>query len=83
MVIYFRYVMGFFMRNFERQADLYSSVIMESPGATVSSLEKVAYFSGKTRDLPSWHHFSIRERIDFLMKTRENPGLIRRHNRFV
>jgi len=83
MVIYFRYVMGFFMRNFERQADLYSSVIMGSPGATVSSLEKVAYFSGKTRDLPSWHHFSIRERIDFLMKTRENPGLIRRHNRFV
>ena len=28
MVVYFRYVIGFFMRNFERQADLYSAEIM-------------------------------------------------------
>ncbi len=81
--VYFRYIMGFFMRNFERQADLYSSVIMGTPGHTISSLEKIALLSGKTRDLPSWHHFSIRERVDYLWRTLRDPGLIRHHNRFV
>jgi Zn-dependent protease with chaperone function len=47
MVVYFRYVMGFFMRHFERQADLYSAVIMKTPRATISSLEKIAFLSGK------------------------------------
>ncbi len=83
LVVYFRYVMGFFMRNFERQADLYSAKIMGTPGPTISSLEKIAYFSGNTMDLPSWHHFSIRQRIDCLLGTREDPDLGRRHNRFV
>jgi len=83
LVIYFRYVMGFFMRNFERQADLYSARIMGTPRLTISSLEKIAYFSGKTMDVPSWHHFSIRERIDCLLRTLDDPGLVRRHNRFV
>jgi Zn-dependent protease with chaperone function len=66
MVVYFRYVMGFFMRHFERQADLYSALIMGSPRETISSLEKIAILSGKIRDLPSWHHFSIRQRVDCL-----------------
>ena len=39
------------MRNFERQADLYSAVAMGTPMLTVSSLEKIAFFSGeKQRD---------------------------------
>ncbi len=83
LIVYFRYVMGLFMRNFERQADLYSSKTMGSPEPAIRSLEKIAYFSGKIRDLPSWHHFSIRQRIDCLMKTIKDPGLIRRHNRYV
>jgi tetratricopeptide (TPR) repeat protein len=83
MVVYFRYVMGFFMRHFERQADLYSALIMGSPGETISSLEKIAIMSGKIRDLPSWHHFSIRQRVDTLWKFLRDPGLIRKHNRFV
>jgi len=83
LVIYFRYVMGFFMRNFERQADLYSAKIMGTPVPTIKSLEKIAYFSGKIRNLPSWHHFSIKERVDCLAKTLDNSGLIIRHNRFI
>ena len=83
LIIYFRYVMGFFMRNFERQADLYSAEIMGTPIPTIKSLEKIAYFSGKTRNLPSWHHFSIRERVDCLTRTLEDPGLIKRHNRWI
>ena len=83
MFIYFRFVMGFFMRNFERQADLHSAVVMETPGPTISSLEKIALLSGKIRELPSWHHFSIKERVDFLWRILREPGLVRRHNRFV
>jgi Zn-dependent protease with chaperone function len=83
LLIYFRYIMGFFMRNFERQADLYSAVTMGTPGPTITSLEKIGVLSGKIRDLPSWHHFSIRERVEYLWRTIKDPGLVRRHNRFI
>jgi Zn-dependent protease with chaperone function len=83
MVLYFRYVLGFFMRHFERQADLHSAVVMGSPSETISSLEKIAIMSGKIRDLPSWHHFSIRQRVDTLWRVLRDPGLIRKQNRFV
>ncbi len=83
MIVYFRYVMGFFMRHFERQADLYSALMMGGPGQTISSLETIAILSGKIRDLPSWHHFSIRQRVEWLWKFLRDPGLVRKHNRFV
>jgi hypothetical protein len=83
MVVYFRYVMGFFMRHFERQADLYSALTMGGPSETISSLEKIAIMSGKIRDLPSWHHFSIRQRVDYLLRFLRDPGVIRKHNRFI
>lgn len=83
MIIYFRYIMGFFMRHFERQADLYSAAAMGTPLPTISSLEKIAALSGKIRDLPSWHHFSIKERVDFLWRTTHDTALRKKHNRFV
>jgi Zn-dependent protease with chaperone function len=83
LIFYFRYVMGFFMRNFERQADLYSAVTMGTPKPTISSLEKIACLSEKSKDLPNWHHFSIRERVDCLLKMLKDPGLVKRHNRFL
>ncbi|MBW1797134.1 MAG: M48 family metalloprotease [Deltaproteobacteria bacterium] len=83
LFVYFRYIMGFFMRNFERQADLYSAMTMGTPMPAISSLERIALLSGKIRDLPSWHHFSIRERVDTLWRAIKDPGLIKRHNRFV
>ena len=75
LLIYFRYVMGFFMRHFERQADLYSALAIGTPEYTVSSLEKIAFAGGKSRDLPSWHHFSISERVACLRRTIGDPGL--------
>ncbi|MBN1104599.1 MAG: M48 family metalloprotease [Deltaproteobacteria bacterium] len=83
MFLYFRYVMGFFMRHFERQADLFSAVTMGGPRETISSLEKIAFLSGKIRDLPSWHHFSIRERVECLTRFISDPGVFKRHNRFL
>lgn len=83
LLVYFRFIMGFFMRHFERQADLYSAVLMESPLETIRSLEKIALLSGKIRELPSWHHFSIKQRVDCLWRMMKKPGLVKRHNRFL
>lgn len=83
MLVYFRFVMGFFMRSFERQADLSAAVTMGHPGPVARSLERIAEVSGKIRDLPSWHHFSIRERVECLERAGADPGVVKRHNRFV
>jgi len=83
LLVYFRFVMGFFMRHFERQADLYSAAVMGTPIFTIRSLETIAFLSGKSRDIPSWHHFSIKERVAYLMRAYQEPDLMRRHDRFV
>ncbi len=83
LIIYFRYVMGFFMRHFERQADLYSARVMGTPKYTISSLERIALMSGKSRNIPSWHHFSIRQRVDCLRNAAREPSLLKRQTRFV
>jgi Zn-dependent protease with chaperone function len=82
-VLYFRYVFGFFIRNFERQADLYGLTVVGEPGPLVSALEKVAFHSGNIREVPSWHHFSIKQRVDFLLAAARMPALVGRHQRKV
>ncbi len=81
LILYFRYLFGYFMRNCERQADLYALQVLGHPFTLVSSLQKIAFHSGEIEDLPSWHHFSIRQRIQMLLAAHENPALIREHNR--
>jgi len=81
LVLYFRYIFGFFMRNSERQADLYALGLVGDPFTLVSSLQKIAFHSGQIEDLPSWHHFSIRQRIDFMMRAYRQPDLARNHDR--
>ena len=81
MILYFRFIFGYFLRNSERQADLYAMELVGDARPLVSSLEKIAFRSGRIEDLPSWHHFSIRQRIDFLVEAFKNRDLVRRHNR--
>ncbi|MBF0474308.1 MAG: M48 family metalloprotease [Deltaproteobacteria bacterium] len=83
LVLYFRYLFGFFMRNFERQADLYALEILPQPIRVATALEKIAFYSGNIRDLPSWHHFSVRERVEYIIKCLNNPDWITRHNQKV
>ena len=83
MVVYFRYILGFFMRNFERQADLYALQTMASSAPLVRVFERIAWLSGDIRDLPSWHHFGIGQRIDCLRRCEQDPRQIRRHDRKV
>ncbi len=81
MVLYFRFIFGYFLRNSERQADLYAMELIGDPQPLISSLEKIAFRSGRIEDLPSWHHFSIRQRVEFLVEAFKNRRLVRRHDR--
>ena len=83
MLVYFRIIFGFFMRNFERQADLCAMTTMGDAAPLIQVFEKIAWLSGKIRDLPSWHHFGIGERIDFLSKCQQDNLQIARHHRKV
>lgn len=83
LIIYFRFIMGFFMRNFERQADTYAALTLKDPSPIITSLEKIALLSGKIRDVPSWHHFSIKQRVEFLINSHNDPGVITRHRRLI
>ena len=79
-LIYFRFIFGFFMRNFERQADTYVYALFDSGKPLISTLEKIAATSGQSADKPNWHHFSIRQRIDFLRKCETDASWISRHD---
>jgi len=79
LIFYFRFLFGFFIRNFERQADLHVFTAMGTPFPLISALEKVALHSGDSRDVPSWHHFSIRQRVDFLAAAASRPSLLGDH----
>lgn len=83
LLIYFRFIFGYFIRNFERQADLHVFTALGHAGPLVSAFEKIAVLSGNIRNQKSWHHFGIGERIDFLFRCERNRTLIRRHDRKV
>lgn len=83
LVVFLRVVFGFFMRNFERQADLHALTSLGGGAAISAALEKVALLSGNIRDLPSWHHFGISERVDFMAACDDDPRLVERHHRKV
>ncbi|MCG8683489.1 MAG: M48 family metalloprotease [Desulfobacterales bacterium] len=79
-VLYFRFIFGFFMRHFERQADIHIFKFQRSPSALISTFYKIASLSRQSIDKPNWHHFSIGQRIRFLEECRENPALIDQHH---
>ncbi|MBW2592118.1 MAG: M48 family metalloprotease [Deltaproteobacteria bacterium] len=82
-IIYFRFIFGYFMRNFERQADIYVYSLFESATPLISAFEKIALFSAQSPDKPNWHHFSISQRIGYLKKCEADRTWITRHNRKV
>ena len=81
--LYFRIIFGFFSRLFERQADLHIFDSPLRPGCMIEALDRLGTVTGSSHDVPSWHHFSLRERIQFLSEAIENPALIKQHHRRV
>jgi len=82
-LIYFRFLFGYFMRHFERQADGYVYALFDTARPLITTLEKIALTSGQPPDRPNWHHFSISERIGYLTDCEANRSAIRRHDRKV
>ncbi len=82
-VIYFRYIFGYFMRNFERQADTYVYSLFNSAWPLITTLEKIVYTSGQSAEKPNWHHFSVRRRIDYLKNCEIDRKWIARHDRKI
>lgn len=82
-MLYFRFVFGFFSRLFERQADLHVYKLNVPPVYLIQALDHVGVATGYSHRVPSWHHYSIQQRIDFLNATMESPQKIAAHHRFV
>lgn len=79
MLVYFRFVFGYFIRNFERQADAYVFRAQGTSWPLISAFEKIASLSGGNRDEKNWHHYGIGERIDFLRRCETDRSHITRH----
>ncbi len=82
-IIYFRYLFGYFMRNFERQADLHVFELFPSAQPLIKTFTKIVAASGHSADKPNWHHFSIQQRIDYLTLCEKTGSWIVRHHRKV
>jgi Zn-dependent protease with chaperone function len=82
-LLYFRFLFGYFMRNFERQADIFVYTLFESARPMISTFQKITAASGQAPDKPNWHHFSISERVGYLLKCEQDPRWIEHHNRKV
>lgn len=82
-IVYFRFIFGFFMRNFERQADVYVFSLFKSAGPLITTFEKISLSSGQSPEKPNWHHFSITERISFLKKCERDKTWVDRHDRKI
>ena len=82
-ILYFRFGFGFFMRNFERQADVYLYRFYPDATPLIRTFHKIAVISRQAMDRPNWHHFSIGQRIRFLEKCQKDPALVAQHHHRV
>jgi Zn-dependent protease with chaperone function len=83
IILYFRFIFGYFMRNFERQADVYVFELFPTAQPLISTFDKIVLSSGQPADKPNWHHFSIKQRMDYLWRCERFPEWIVRHNKKV
>jgi tetratricopeptide (TPR) repeat protein len=80
LIAYFRLLFGAMSRAFERQADAYALESIGRSEPLISALERISVFSGDIRDLPSWHHGSIADRVNFLEASARDPRRLREHH---
>lgn len=83
IAIYFRFVLGFFSRLFERQADLYGMKVGVPLHAMIEALDTIGKLTGNSHKIPNWHHFSIHQRIEFLKKVEAQPELAEHYHKYV
>lgn len=76
--VYLRYIFGYFLRQFEREADFYSLMVIEDPRPLISALLKIGEVTGQLYK-KSWHHYGLAERIEFLEKASRQTLLFKSH----
>ncbi|MCS7279836.1 MAG: M48 family metallopeptidase [Thermodesulfobacteriaceae bacterium] len=69
-LLYLRYVFAYFLRQFEREADLYSLYLLRDERPLIIALLKIGEAT-KQLYKKSWHHYGILERIEFLNKAKK------------
>ncbi|MBL0715678.1 MAG: M48 family metalloprotease [Desulfosarcina sp.] len=82
-LLYFRFLFGYFMRNFERQADIYVYTLFNTARPMISTFQKISAASGQSPAKPNWHHFSISERVGYLLKCEQDSRWIAHQDRKV
>ncbi len=81
MLLFFRFVFGYFIRNFEREADLYSYTALGSAAPLISAFDKLARYGSAKKEEKNWHHFGLGERIQFLHNAEHIPDTVNAHSR--
>ncbi|MGE5342280.1 MAG: M48 family metalloprotease [Candidatus Omnitrophota bacterium] len=82
-LLFFRYVFGYFMRSFERQADTYCFESGIDPNYLITSFMKLGVHLEDNGKKPNWHHYNISQRIDFLRQCIDDPSKIGKHTKKV
>lgn len=81
--LYFRLIFGLYSRHFERQADLYIFKLGIPPQSLISAFDKIAMLTGMSYDEPNWHHYSLKQRINFIKAASNDYSLISKHDQKV
>lgn len=68
---------GVLSRRMEQEADLFALRTTADPSAFRSALARLAAINHISPHTPSWRHFSIARRIDFLRRAEADPGAAR------
>ena len=81
-LLFLRFGIGFLSQNFERQADCHS---FERFGIIPISnaLLKVSWLNGINPEQDNWHHYGVRQRIDYLSKCLKKPEMVQKHHKRV
>ncbi|MBN2331704.1 MAG: M48 family metalloprotease [Deltaproteobacteria bacterium] len=82
-LLYFRFVFGYFLRNFEREADLYVFHSLGTAESLITAFQKLSWVTGDHGQRANWHHYNIPQRIAYLLECGKNPALIAKHQRKV
>jgi Zn-dependent protease with chaperone function len=80
VTVYFRFIFGYLSRAFEREADVYAAGLLGTPVPLVLALEKIALMSGDVRELHSWRHHSVAERVRYLSAVGYDPDAQARYH---
>jgi len=83
LVVYLGGFFGLASRRLERQADVFGAFVVNNVDAFAAALEKVAFLNGADPNTPSWRHYSIRKRCDFLKRAVHDPSVLKKFEREV